>query len=83
MNRYQATDSAGVTHARTAKAHVYSHAVVATITMVHENWPTEGERYVDNRKIVSWAGTPALAASRAESLSRKGFDVEVIEAVTA
>ena len=82
MNRYLATDSQGETHKRSSKTRTYTHAVVAYRTQVHHNWPTAGAEHLAAYKMVSWAGSSALADSRATYFANKGFTVEIVEAVS-
>jgi len=57
MNRYTATDSNGVVYKRGSKNRTYTHCVIA-------EW-TGG--YTES----SWAGSPALAAARAQTFDNK------------
>lgn len=57
MNKYTATDSNGVVYKRGSKNRTYTHCVIA-------EW-TGG--YV----VSSWAGSPELAAARAQTFENK------------
>jgi hypothetical protein len=57
VNKYTATDSTGTVYKRGSKNRTYTHCVIA-------EW---ANGWVD----ASWAGTPALAAARAQTFDNK------------